>query len=315
MNDVIVEAAPRTARPLRARPPRRARPRRLTNVPFLFAAPSIILVTVFYALPVVLGFAFSFTDWNVYRDERRFVGLYNYEDMLSDGTLGSTMWVTLQFAIVFPIVANLLALVLAFLLERPSRINSFFRTALFIPVLITGLAAGYLFKGMLSPGGTVNQILSFLNPFGDVTFPWLGSPTWTIVILAFVQAWKSFGLYMIVYIAALSTIPDDLVKAARIDGAGTWAVIRHIKLPLMVPGFTFNTALALIGGLQTFELVISMTQGGPGTSTIVLNYLIYQYYGVGNYGFAAAISVVLFVAIALLTLPLIRTLRRREVEL
>lgn len=279
-----------------------------------FAAPALVLVLVFYLTPVILGFALSLTNWSVYHETTTFLGLDNYEDMLRQGTLGNTVQVTLKFAVIFTLAANVLALVFALLLERPTRANMVFRTALFIPVLISPLAVGYLFRGILARDGAFNEGLSAILPF-NVEVAWLGDTTWTIAVLALVSVWKAFGLYMLVYIAALSSVPDDLVQAAKIDGAGTIQVIRRIKLPLIAQGFTFNLALALIGGLQTFELVLTMTDGGPGSSTTVLNYLIWRFYGAGNLGYAAAINVLLFVIIALLALPLITLLRRREVDL
>lgn len=143
---------------------------------------------------------------------------------------------------------------------------------------------------------------------------WLGSTTWTIFLVSVVQVWKSFGIYMLVYIAALSTVPEELIAAAKVDGASWWQLITHVKLPLIGQGFTFNVALALIGALQTFELVVAMTLGGPGTSTSVLNLLVWRTYGTGTFGYASAISMVLFVVVALLALPLIKFLRGREVD-
>jgi raffinose/stachyose/melibiose transport system permease protein len=133
-------------------------------------------------------------------------------------------------------------------------------------------------------------------------------------VVSLIQVWKSIGIFMLVYIAGLSSIPDTLVQAARVDGAGRWQVLRHVKLPLLGPSFTFNIALSIIAGMQTFELIISTTQGGPGNATSVLNYLTWQTYSSGTYGYAAALNLSLFVLIFVLAIPAIVLLRRREVE-
>ncbi|MFC0529320.1 carbohydrate ABC transporter permease [Phytohabitans kaempferiae] len=303
--------------PLRKRPPVRRKgrePRVVRSVPLAFAWPAVVAVSVFYALPILVGFVLSFTNWSSYRDEREFIGLDNFRDLVSSGTLTSTVEVTLKFAVCFTVVANVAALGLALLLEKASRINSFFRTALFVPVLISPLAAGYLFKAIFQADGSLNQALGLIVG-GDVRVEWLGSTTWTVFVVALVQVWKSFGIYMLVYIAGLNAIPRELIQAARVDGASTWQVVRRVKVPLLAPAFTFNLALALIGSLQTFELALSMTQGGPGASTKVLNIAVWQNFGIGVFGYASAISMVLFMVVALLALPLITVLRRREVDL
>ncbi len=295
------------------RPESRPARSRRHSVPFAFAWPSIVLVLVFYFTPIIVGFVMAFTNWSSYSDRWRVIGFANFVSLWREGTLSSTLSVTLRFAAFFTIVSNAIALMLALLLERTNRLNSFFRTVLFIPVLISPLAAGYLFRGIFALDGPLNEVLSAVS-FSEVRVEWLGSTTWTIFLVSVVQVWKSFGIYMLVYIAALSTVPEELIAAAKVDGASWWQLITHVKLPLIGQGFTFNVALALIGALQTFELVVAMTLGGPGTSTSVLNLLVWRTYGTGTFGYASAISMVLFVVVALLALPLIKFLRGREVD-
>ena len=175
-------------------------------------------------------------------------------------------------------------------------------------MLISPLAAGYLFKGILQPSGSLNHLLDFV-PFVPSETAWLGSETFTIYMVALILVWKSFGIYMLVYIAALNAVPTDVIEAARIDGASTLRVITTIKVPMIAPAFTFNVALALIGSLQSFDLIIATTNGGPGTATGVLNLQVFQTYGSGLYGYASALSVVLFLVVAVLALPLIGLLR------
>jgi raffinose/stachyose/melibiose transport system permease protein len=148
-----------------------------------------------------------------------------------------------------------------------------------------------------------------------VQISWLGSTTWTLFVIALIQVWKFFGVHMLVYIAALNAVPTELTEAARVEGAGFWTTLWRVRLPLIAPAFTFNVTLTLIGALSTFDLVLATTKGGPGSSSEVMNMLVFEKYGTGAFGFATAISFLLFLVILVAAIPLIAYLRRREVEL
>jgi raffinose/stachyose/melibiose transport system permease protein len=179
-------------------------------------------------------------------------------------------------------------------------------------VLISPLAAGYLFRGILDPNGPLSQALGWVVGH-DVSIAWLGNVYFTVFVIALVQVWKSIGIYMLVYIAGLNAIPDSLIQAAQVECASSWQIFRYVKFPLLAPAFTFNLVLSVIGSLQTFELVVSLTQGGPGDATAVLNYLVWQTYSSGAYGYAATINLALFLLIFAISIPLVIGLRRREI--
>lgn len=301
----------------RVRRTAKARDNPARRVPLYFSAPIVAAIVLLYLIPIGLGFVLSFTSWGTYSNDIDWVGLRNFNFMVDDAGLRQGFSATLKFAAVFTIIANLSALGLALMLERSSVVSGFFRSIFFIPVLISPLATGYIFRAILDPTGPLNDLLSVITFWrdGDVSISWLGEPGLTLYVLAALQAWKSFGLYMLIYIAGLNSIPREVMESAQIEGAGSWQMIRRIKLPLIGPAVTFNVALALIGALQTFELIVATTQGGPGYSTAVLNLHVWRAFGTGSFGYAAAINVALFVLIAVLALPLVRTLRRREVEL
>lgn len=279
----------------------------------LLLLPALALIGIFYVAPIVLNFMYAFTDWSTYHDSRAWVGLLNFQDLFEEGALVNSIWVTLKYALTVVVVENLVALALALALVDSTRINSFFRSIFFLPILIGPLATGYLFQGLLATDGTVNHVLAFLTG-SDVDIAWLGSTTWTIFVIALVQVWKFFGIHMLVYIAALNTVPKELLEASKIEGAGFWTTLFRVRLPLIVPAFTFNVTLTLIGALATFDLVIALTNGGPGTATQVMNMVIFQKFGSGAFGYASAMTLVLFLLIALLAFPLIAMLRRREVQ-
>lgn len=209
------------------------------------------------------------------------------------------------------IFQNLFGLLLALLLERDTRINRFARVMFFIPVIMSALAAGYVFQAMLKPDGAINQILS--GVFGtEVTIPWLGSTTWTLLVVALVHSWKWMGLSMLIYLAGLKTINEDVLEAARLDGASSWRTFWEIRFPLLAPAVTFNVATALLGSMNGFDIVQATTGGGPARTTELLNIFIFRTFGQGLFAQATTMSLVLFLVVVVLAFPVIRTLRKRE---
>jgi raffinose/stachyose/melibiose transport system permease protein len=194
---------------------------------------------------------------------------------------------------------NLMGLGLALLLEADTRLNRGLRVVFFIPVLMSALAVGYIFQALLKPDGGLNQLL------GDVTgthvsIAWLGNTTWTIVVVAFVNSWKWMGLAMVIYLAGLKSIPEDLMEAATVDGAGPWRAFRSIRLPLLAPAITFNVATALLGSLNGFDTIQATTQGGPAQTTEVVDIFIFRIFGYGLFAQATAMSLVLFLLVTVL---------------
>jgi raffinose/stachyose/melibiose transport system permease protein len=319
MNAVLAEAsragATQAAQPGRA--PRLHQFRGSWHVA-LFVLPAVALVVLFYVVPNVLAFILGLTDWSSAKSRITFVGLRNFEYLISTGALWATLWTTIKFAVFVMVIENLVALSLALALEAPTRLNVFLRSVFFLPVLVSSLAAGYVFVGVFQSDGVANGILSGLASLvglPPVQIPWLGSRDYTLLVVGAVLAWRWGGIHMLVYLAGLKAIPHEVVEAARMDGASAFQVIRHVKLPLLGPAFTFNITLTLIGALSAFEIILATTNGGPGTTTEVLNLAIFRQFGQGYFGFAAALSAVLLVVILLVAIPLIVHLRRREVEL
>ena len=282
------------------------------------AVPAIALVILFYVVPNVLNFVLSFTDWSARRPNPQFIGVDRFQELLGDEDVWNALVTTLKFAVIVMIIENTFALALALGLEKSSRFNTVMRTVFFLPVLISPLAAGYVFLGILQTQGALNGILGAFTALVGLPVPrieWLANSSWSLVIVAFIHAWKFGGIHMLVYIAGLKAIPHEVIEAARIDGAGRWDTIRRVKMPLLAPAFTFNIALTLIGALSIFDIVIATTRGGPGRSTEVLNMIVFQVFGSGRFSYATAVSLVLFVVILLIAFPLIWFLRRREVSL
>jgi len=279
----------------------------------LVLAIPLALFAFFFLVPNLLNFGYAFTDWNAYRDEVNFTGLKNFEQLIATDTLWSGLRITLTYTVLVVFFQNLLGLGFALALEKSTRANGILRVLIFIPVLISPLAAGYVFRGLLAYDGVYNQILSFITG-QDVRIEWLGNLDWALVIVAMVHAWKWFGLTSLFYIAGLSTVPHELVEAARLDGAGYWTTFFRIKWRMIAPAVTINVALAFIGTLNSFEVILATTGGGPARATEVLNIFIFEQFGTGNFGRSTAMSLVLFLTVLALAVPLIGVLRRREVS-
>jgi multiple sugar transport system permease protein/raffinose/stachyose/melibiose transport system permease protein len=285
---------------------------------WLFLLPAVVLVALFYILPNVLNFALSLTDWSSYKTAINFIGFRNFSDLMATNELLNALWVTIRFALLVVIIENTFALGLALALEESTPLNIFLRSVFFVPVLISTLAAGYIFVSLLQPSGVFNSALSALTALvglPPVTNGWLGDLNTALVAVAFVHAWKFGGIHMFVYLSGLKAIPHDLIEAAKLDGASALQVFRFVRVPLLSPAFTFNITLTFIGALSIFEVILSMTRGGPGRATEVMNLAVWRQFGTGAFAYATSISAVLLVVILIVAIPLIAFLRRREVEL
>ncbi|MET8867996.1 sugar ABC transporter permease [Nonomuraea sp. NPDC004580] len=291
------------------RPP--AGPGRNRTHPMWFLVPAFAILFVFFFLPTLFNFIYAFTDWSSFKSEIRPVGLDNFAALLSDGTLFGALRVTLIYAVLVAVFQNLFGFGLAVLLERDTWLNRAARVVFVIPVLMSALAVGYLFQALLKPDGSLNGLLSALTG-QQVEVAWLGSTTWTLVLAAVIHAWKWMGLSMLIYLAGLKSVPEDVAEAARMDGASPWQAFWAVRFPLLAPAITFNVATSLLGSMNGFDIVQALTGGGPARSTEILNIFIYRTFGQGLFAQATTMSLVLFLMVTLLAFPVIRILRKRE---
>ncbi|AZZ54390.1 ABC transporter permease subunit [Rathayibacter festucae] len=273
--------------------------------------PALLVLIVFFFVPTVFNFVYAFTDWSSFKAAIGFVGVANFVDLFQSGTLIQALRVTLVYAVLVAVFQNVFGLILALLLEKDTRVNRFARVMFFIPVIMSALAVGYVFQALLKPDGALNGILSFVSG-QPVSIAWLGDTTWTIVVVALIHSWKWMGLSMLIYLAGLKTISGDVLEAARLDGSSWWQTFRDIRFPLIAPALTFNVATALLGSMNGFDIVQATTEGGPGGTTELLNIFIFRTFGQGLFAQATTMSLILFVTVAVLAFPVIRTLRRRE---
>ncbi|TDB79697.1 sugar ABC transporter permease [Micromonospora sp. KC721] len=273
--------------------------------------PAFAILLVFFVLPTLFNFVYAFTDWSGFKSEINPVGFDNFADLASNGTLFSALRITVVYAALVAVFQNLFGFALAVLLERDTRLNRVARVFFLIPVLMSALAVGYLFQALLKPDGGVNQLISAVarQPFD---YAWLADNTWSIVVVALIHSWKWMGLSMLIYLAGLKTIPEDVMEAARIDGASRWRTFWAVRSPLLAPAVTFNVATALLGSMNGFDIVQATTGGGPARTTEILNIFIYRTFGQGLFAQATTMSLVLFLLVALMAFPVIHLLRKRE---
>lgn len=284
------------------------------NYPLRFVIPAFVVLLIFFFIPTIMNFIYAFTNWSAFGKTIDFNGVQNFVDLFRSGTLMRDLRITLVYAILVAIFQNTFGLILAVFLEDDTRINRFARVMFFVPVIMSALAVGYIWQAVLKSDGALNQILSFFfNQTIDVA--WLGNTTWTIVLVAAIHGWKWMGLSMLIFLAGLKTIDSDVLEAASIDGASRGQIFWKIKFPLLAPAFTFNVATSLLGSMNGFDIVQATTAGGPGGSTEILNIFIWRTFGQGLYSQSTTMSLVLFIMVMIIAIPLIVYLRRREAKI
>jgi len=270
-------------------------------VPYLFLAPFFILFGVFWAGPIVASFLYSFTEWRGITAPEP-VGLRNYEALWHDErfhiALGNTLWM----ATFYVVLANLLGLGLALLLNAGwLRLRHFFRTAFFLPMTISMVVSAVIFQ--LIYAGDIGLIAKALEPFGIQGPAWLREPDTAPLAIVAMRVWRTSGYYAIIYLAGLQAVSTDLKEAARLDGASEWQVLRHVTLPALKPVALFCVVLATISGLEMFDEPMILTQGGPGDSTLTAVMFIYQQgFQFLQLGYAAAASYVLTMIIVAISI-------------
>lgn len=285
---------------------------------FLFLTPGLLIIGLFFLLPVAAVLLLSFTDFDLYAladlGNTRIVALENYRKLLTDGVF----WIALRNTLIFALVGGPLTLVLslgAALLvnSRLARFKGFFRTVFFAPVVTTLVGVAVVWRYLYHPRfGLINYVLGW---FGVPPLDWLSDTTWALPAIILLSIWKNFGYAMVLFLAGLQSIPPQLYEAARIDGAGIWREFRHVTLPLLAPTFLFVGIITSIGYLQIFAEPYVMTRGGgPVNSTLTVVLFMYKEgFRWWNMGFAAAVALVLFLVILAATLLQIR-LQRRGLE-
>lgn len=283
---------------------------------FAFIAPAFIFFTLFIIVPTVSSFYYSLTSWDGISPDIKFIGLANYKEIFTSDRFRNALGNTVILTVFISIFENAFALGLALLVDNVRWGKNFFRSAFYIPVLISGIVSGFIWKIMYNYNfGTFNAVLGNLG-FDSLKQDWLGNSALTLLAIGIVLIWKGAGYYMIIYLASLQSVSVDLIEAAQIDGATPWQRFKSITVPLISGAFTINFTLSLINGLKVFDQINVMTDGGPGFTSETLVYLLYKVgFNEGRQGFGTAVGVMLLFIIIVLNTIQQKFLRSREVQM
>ena len=280
---------------------------------YLFLAPSCVILLVFVAYPIVQSFWMSLHNWTFFSSKHQWVGLANYRELIHDSRFWNALKNTAIYtAFAVPLQVGL-GLALAVALRRAAPMNKFFRSIYFFPVISAFATMGIVWKFLLDP--TIGIVPHALTSIGFPSADFLQSTTWALPWIIVVGVWKSVGFSMVIFLAALQDVPETLLEAATLDGAGPWTRFRRVTLPLLRPSMLFAVVISVIASMQLFDLVYVMTRGGPLFHTETLVTYLYEV-GFQDYrsGYAAAISWVLFLLIMLLSFAQLRLFRYDEVD-
>lgn len=286
----------------------------LRQVPWLLVVPCLVAVLAFRYTPSVLGALYAFTDWTGLSLNAHWIGTKNFHAILTNAETSSALLRTLELAGLFVLIANALGLALALVFQRAITRN-FLRALIFLPFALSELATAYIWQYIFQYDGPLNKALVAIG-LGSWRKAWLADPHWAFFTILVVMVWQFTGLTMVIYLAGLEGIPEDLSDAAAVDGASRWMRFRRVTFPLLAPALTVSVGITLIFGLSTFSQVIALTGGGPVTSTETLATEMYKYtFTYGEFGYGAALALTLTVVVTIIATLQIGVFRARESRL
>jgi raffinose/stachyose/melibiose transport system permease protein len=274
------------------------------------AIPGLTIYLLIFGLPTFLSFYFSLTRWNLINTT--FIGFENFVTFFSQTNLRTALINTFIYAFSTSLSKVVFGLFIAVALCSKIKTANYLKSIIYFPTLLGFVVVGIAFSSLMHPSGLINQGLAH---FGISKIRWLINPDIALFSVILVDFWKGIGVTTVIYIAGLRAISPDYYEAARIDGANRIQTFRMITLPLIVSSINTVLTLSLIGGLKSYELIMTMTEGGPGFATEVLGLVVYKLFGQGMYGLATAGSVILFVSISCIIYPLNHFVSKKEVEI
>jgi raffinose/stachyose/melibiose transport system permease protein len=276
----------------------------VTEMVFLF--PALVLFFLMIILPFFMGLVYAFTDWNGMTVNFNFVGFSNFIKVFGEKRVGVDTWHTLQFTLIQTISVNVVGLAMALAISRNTKLNRLLRTVFFMPFMCSIVFAAFIWSYFYS--NVLEDIFHIVNPISRMKT--------VIPGIAAIALWRDAGYAMLIYIAALESIPETLYEAAIVDGIGRIQKFFYITIPLIVPAFTVNLTLFLGWGLKTYDYVMAATGGGPGSSSETIAMLVYYYtFPWQRTGLGQAFAILMMIGIFIITQTVTRLLRAREIEL
>lgn len=274
--------------------------------------PGLLIFGIFFIYPNLTGFHYAFTNMNESFKYTRFVGFDNFKSLFQEEDQAVAFKNTFIFAFITTFFKVTLGLLLAMLANLKLKTTLFFRSMLFFPVILSTLAVSLVFSALLHPSrGLLNVFLETIH-LDILMRSWLTDPQIVIFSVCFVEIWKWTGLTMILFLAALQTIPQEVKESAMVEGVNSWQMFRYITIPLIMPIINTNVILSVIGGLKVFDIVYALTGGGPGNSSQVINTIVFKNFAAGRNGEATAANVMLFLFVLVIVLLVNKVLNRKE---
>nr|WP_330388931.1 sugar ABC transporter permease [Eisenbergiella tayi] len=280
----------------------------------VFYIPALLLILFFVLWPLIEAFRISFTQWNGYSQDYQYIGLKNYLKLFKDSNFLIAFRNTIIYGFGSTLLQNLLGLAYAVFLNSRFKGHSVVRTFIYMPVMISSLIMGYIIYFFVQYNrGIFNEMIGI---FGMAPIDWMASGTRGVIIITLMNSWQYVGIAMVIYMAGLQNIPQMYLEAAEIDGASPWQRFRHITFPLLLPSISSAVVLNLIGGLKLYDVIISLSGGGPGFSTHSLaSYVSNQYFKAQNAGYSAAVGIFTFLFIMVVSNIFTNYFSKKEVDM
>ncbi|WP_172294542.1 carbohydrate ABC transporter permease [Pseudoruegeria sp. HB172150] len=279
-----------------------------------FVLPAIAVYGFVIVYPMIAGTGFAFTDWDGLSNDRSFVGLENFRRLASDPQARASISTTLVMAGSLLVAKIVIGLLLALALNTQIRTRNFLRMIFFMPVVLTPVIMSFVWRYIFSSNGALNQLLEAAG-LGNWEQQWLGDPGWALFCVIFVTSWSQVGLAMVIFLAGLQKVPEELIEAAKIDGAGPVRRLWSVILPMLAPAMTVNVVIALITGLKFFDQIYVLTAGGPGYATETMSTIIYKTsFQFGEFGYGSSIALVFAIIVATIVYSATYLLKKREIE-
>lgn len=276
--------------------------------------PAVILFAFFFIYPLCRGIWLSLTDWNGI-DTPSYIGVKNFIEFCRDARALNDVKTTLLFALGSAPLLNIFGLLYALVLNQSFKGRNLVRTFVYLPAVISPLIMGYLWYFILQPQR--GFLYRLVQSAGFTTFSnnWLGGTGSALWVLILVNVWQYVGMTMVIYLAGLQAIPQEIIEASKIDGAGYWSGLRLVTIPLLAPAIKINVVTNIIGSLSVFEIIMALTEGGPGYSTESLSiYIMRMCYGSFT-GYSTAVAIILFFIILIPVITYLRFTKSNEVEM
>lgn len=256
---------------------------------YLFVLPATVIFAIFYIIPFISVFQLAFYDWDGILPTKVFVGLSNFKEIIMDKVWWQSVWQSGYITLIALTFQNAVAFLLAWACDREIRMKNFYRLIFFIPPVLSEVVVGLVWQWILN--GNYGVLNYWLNSFGlsNLTRNWLSDPNTALTTVAVVHCWKGFGWGFLLFLAGLQTIPRELYEAARVDGANSWNTFKNVTVPLMIPVAVMVAILTILGTMQVFVLIYTMTGGGPGYHTEVpVLRILASMRGSSRFGYACA---------------------------